>query len=155
TEISAPQFLFLKSDGESMLLRHVWMLTPAALVKKMRLALGFSDPAKVGEAEKAVSADVTRVLAECNDNNMNKRMEAIRKLATMDDPRIIEFLVKQTAESGDQPRRIEAIDAMEQRGNAKALPCLMKLLAAKSMQIRNHVVVALETLSMPEAAPGL
>jgi HEAT repeat protein len=155
TEISAPQFLFLKSDGETMLLRHVWMLTPKELVKKMRLALGFSDPAKAGEAEKQAAQDVAQVLEQANDNNMNKRIEAFKKLALLDDPRIIEFLIKQTAEAVEEARRLEAIAAMGTKGNAKALPVLVKLLQSKSAQIRNHVAISLEKLAMPEAGPHL
>src|SRR5262249_36020332 len=77
------------------------------------------------------------------------------KLSTLDDPRIIDFLVKQTAETVDEPRRIEAIDAMGKRGNAKALPVLLKLLQSASMQIRNHATISLEKLGMMEAGPGL
>src|SRR5436190_8502022 len=131
TEISAPQFLFFKSDGEKLLLRHVWMLTPQELYKKMRLALGFSDPAKASDAEKQASLDVTQALEAANDNNMTKRVAALQKLAELDDPRILEFLIKQTSESVDEPRRLEAVDAMAKKGNAKALPVLLKLLGAK------------------------
>jgi HEAT repeats len=154
-EISAPQFLFLKPDGETMLLRHVWMLPPDELVRKMRLALGFSDPAKVTEAEKKVSEEVTKVLEEANDNNTVKRVAALAKLAMLDDPRILEFLIKQTSESVDGPRRLEAIDAMGTKGNAKALPVLAGLLKSSSVQIRNHAVVSLEKLAMAECAPAI
>jgi hypothetical protein len=154
-EISAPQFLFLKPDCQTMLLRHVWMLTPAELLKKMRLALGFSDPTKASEAEKQAGEDVTRALEGANDNNTVKRVEALQKLASLDDPRILEFLIKQTGEGIDGPRRLEAIDAMGTKGNAKALPVLVKLLQSNSVQIRNHVVVSLERLAMPEAAPAI
>jgi hypothetical protein len=154
-EVSAPQFIFLKPDGETILLRHVWMLPAGELVKKMRLALGFSDPAKVSAAEKAASEDVTRALEEANDNNTMKRVAGLQKLAGLDDPRILQFLIKQTAEGVDEPRRIEAVDAMGTKGNAKALPVLIKLLNAKSAQLRNRVVIALERIGMAEAGPAL
>ena len=155
SEVSAPQFIFLKPDGETVLVRHVWMLPKADLVKKMRLALGFSDPTKVDEAAKQVAADVTRILVEADDNNAVKRAEGLRKLAELDDPRIIEFLIKQTGEGVDEQRRLEAVDAMGTKGNAKALPVLLKLLHSKSTQIRARVASSLERLAMPEAGPAL
>ena len=154
-EVSAPQFIFLKPDGETVLLRHVWMLPKAELAKKMRLALGFADPTKVTQAEKEAAEDVARVLVEADDNNAVKRMEGLQKLATLDDPRIIAFLIKQTAEGVDEQRRLEAIDAMGTKGNAKALPVLLKLLHARSAQIRGRVAVALERIAMPESGPAL
>jgi HEAT repeat protein len=154
-EVSAPQFIFLKPDGETVLLRHVWMLPKAELYKKMRLALGFNDPAKVSEAEKQVGQEVALALQEADDNNAVKRMEGLRKLAALDDPRIMEFLIKQTAEGVDEQRRLEAIDAMGTKGNAKALPALLKLLPNKSAQIRARVIGSLERLAMPEAGPAL
>jgi hypothetical protein len=154
-EVSAPQFIFLKPDGETVLLRHVWMLPKAELAKKMRLALGFSDPAKATQAEKLAGEDVARALVEADDNNAIKRMEGLRKLATLDDPRIIEFLIKQTSEGVDEQRRLEAVDAMGTRGNAKALPVLLKLLHSRSAQIRGRVASALEQIAMAESGPAL
>jgi HEAT repeats len=154
-EVSAPQFIFLKPDGETILLRHVWMLPAAELYKKMRLALGFHDPEKANEAEKAAREDVERVLTQANDNNTIKRLEGLQKLAGLDDPRVIGFLIKQTAEGVDEQRRIEAVDAMGTKGNAKALPVLLKLLHGKSAQLRNRAVIALERIGMAEAGPAL
>src|SRR5262249_46304685 len=132
-----------------------WMLPKAALVKKMKLALAFNDPSKASDVEKQAAEDVTHALAEANDNNAVKRAEGLRKLATLDDPRIMEFLIKQTAEGVDELRRLEAVDAMGTEGNAKALPCLTKLLQSKSAQIRNHVAKALEKIKMLESGPAL
>jgi HEAT repeat protein len=73
----------------------------------------------------------------------------------MDDPRIMDFLIKQTAEGVDELRRLEAVDAMGTEGNAKALTVLTKLLQSKSAQIRNHVAMALEKIRMLEAGPAL
>ena len=68
------------------------------------------------------------MLTQANDNNTIKRLEGLQKLAGLDDPRVIGFLIKQTAEGVDEQRRIEAVDAMGTKGNAKALPVLLKLL---------------------------
>jgi hypothetical protein len=154
-EVSAPQFLFIKPDGETMLLRSVWLIGPAELKKKMRLALGYNDPSKAGDEVKRQQDDAARLIAEADDNNAVKRASALKGLSNLDDPRVMDFLIKQTGESVDEPRRVEAVNAMGAKGNAKALPVLLKLLTTGSAQLRNHVVIALEKLGMAEAGPGL
>jgi hypothetical protein len=155
TQASAPQFIFVKPDGQTILVRSVWAIGPGELLKKMKLAIGFNDPAHAGDEIKEHKAEVDRMLALADDRNAVKRGSALASLSTMDDPRIIDFLVKQTADNVEEARRLEAIDAMGKRGNAKALPVLLKLLASASMQIRNHSVIALEKLGMMEAGPAL
>lgn len=155
SQASAPQFIFVKPDGQTILVRSVWAIGPAELRKKMKLALGFNDPVNAGDEVKRQKEEVDRVLMLADDKNAVRRASALATLSTLDDPRIIEFLVKQTAESVDEPRRVEAIDAMGKRGNAKSLPVLLKLLQSGSIQIRNHATIALEKLGMMEAGPGL
>jgi hypothetical protein len=155
SQASAPQFIFVKPDGQGILVRSVWLIGPAELLKKMKLALGYNDPSKAGDEAKRQREEVDRVIAEADGKNAVKRASALAALSTLDDPRIIEFLVKQTAEGVDEPRRVEAIDAMGKRGNAKSLPVLLKLLQSGSIQIRNHATIALEKLGMMEAGPGL
>jgi HEAT repeat protein len=155
SQASAPQFIFVKPDGASILVRSVWAIGPAELLKKMRLALGYNDPGKAGDDVQRQKAEVDRLIAQADDKNAVKRASALASLALLDDPRIMEFLTKQTAEGVDEPRRIEAVDAMGKKGNAKALVTLLKLLASGSAQMRNHVVIALEKLGMMEAGPAM
>jgi hypothetical protein len=154
-EVSAPQFLFIKPDGATMLLRSVWLIAPAELVKKMRLALAYNDPSKAGDEIKRLADDAARLIQQADDNNAVTRAGALRGLASLDDPRIMAFLIKQTKEGVDEVRRIEAVDAMGSKGNAKALPVLLKLLGTDSAQLRNHVIISLEKLAMSEAGPAL
>jgi HEAT repeat protein len=155
SQASAPQFIFVKPDGETILVRSVWAIGPGELLKKMKLALGFNDVSSASDEVKRQREEAERVMVEADGNNAVKRQSALARLSTLDDPRIIDFLAKQTAESVDEPRRIEAVDAMGSRGNAKALPVLLKLLSSSSNQIRNHATVALEKLGMMEAGPAL
>jgi HEAT repeat protein len=155
SQASAPQFIFVKPDGETILVRSVWAIGPAELRKKMKLALGYNDPGKAGDDVTRHKAEVDRLLALADDKNAVKRASALASLSTLDDPRIVEFLAKQTGESVDEPRRIEAVDAMGKRGNAKSLPVLLKLLASGSAQMRNHVTIALEKLGMMEGGPAI
>jgi HEAT repeat protein len=155
SQASAPQFIFVKPDGETILVRSVWAIGPAELLKKMKLALGYHDASKAGDEVKRQREEVDRLLALADDKNAVRRASALASLSTLDDPRIMEFLAKQTAETVDEPRRIEAVDAMGKRGNAKSLPVLLKLLVSGSAQMRNHATIALEKLGMMEAGPGL
>jgi HEAT repeat protein len=152
TRVSAPQFLFLRPDGETVLVRHVWILTPEELLKKMRLALSFSASSTGTDAEKLQREEVTRALEQANDKNASVRASALERLAELDDPRIIEFLVKQTGENVEDVRRVEAIRAMGKRGNAKVLPVLIKLLTSRLPRIRNNSAIAIERLGMLEAS---
>ncbi len=153
--VAAPQFLFLAPDGKSVILRHVWTIGPAELLRKMRIALGLIDPTKGGDLVHAVQAATDEMLKQANDNNMNKRRDALKALATSEDPRVIDFLIKQTAETVDESKRLEAIEAMGERGNGRVLPVLLKLLGASSGQIRLAVAKSLDRLGMPESAPSL
>jgi HEAT repeat protein len=157
TRVSAPQFLFLRSDGETVLLRHVWELAPSELLKKMKLALMFSDPSKADEAAKHASAEVTEAMETIRTSkDPYKRSMALQKLASLDDPRIMDFLIKQTTdENVETPRRLEAIGAMGARGNAKALPALIKTLKSALPGIRNRSAIAIETLAMLDAGDAL
>src|SRR5262245_16876163 len=98
SQASAPQFIFVKPDGEGILVRSVWAIGPSELLKKMRLAIGFNDPAHAGDDVKRQKEEVERVLVEADGNNAVKRASALARLSTLDDPRIMDFLVKQTGE---------------------------------------------------------
>lgn len=152
--VSAPQFIFLSPDGQTVLLRHVWILPPAELARKMRLALAFAGTSP-SEVEKQQREEVTRILERAGDKNPSVRSPALQQLAEVDDPRIIDFLIKQTGENVEDARRAEAIDAMGRRGNAKALPVLVKLLKSIIPKVRNRSVLALERLAMIEAGDPL
>lgn len=83
------------------------------------------------------------------------RQAAVQGLAASNDPRVIAFLIKQTGESVDEARRLEAIEAMGQRGNGLVLGVLHKLLEAKSNQIRIAAAKSILNLGMPDSAPAL
>ncbi len=155
-QVSAPQFVFVKPDGKSVILRHVWMLAPQQLVKKMNVALALHDPSKGGELLKEMRADVESKIAAAADNNASKRQAALDELLALDDPRIDEFLVRQTAETVDEQKRLEAIDAMGgARSNGTIAAVLHKLLESKSSQVRAHAAVAVERLGQAESGPAL
>lgn len=80
---------------------------------------------------------------------------ALAALANEDDPRIVDFLIRQTKPEVSSVKRLEAIDAMGARGNAKVLPCLVELLKQKDTQIRLHVAAVLELIGMRESAKAL
>jgi hypothetical protein len=153
TRVSAPQFIFLASDGERVLVRHVFQLAPSELLRKMQLALAFSQPGRESDAEKHQADEVKEAMDQAATSKLPyNRKQALDKLAMMDDPRIIDFLIKVTLnENLENVRRIEAIDAMGRRGNAKAFPVLVKLLRSRMPGIRNRSVLALERLAMLEA----
>lgn len=155
--ISAPQFIFLKPDGKTVVVRHVWLLSPSELAKKMRTALALMDPANAGDDAKAERKRVDDLLVEAAGNNMAKRTGALAVLATTDDPRIVDFFVKQTAENVDELKRLEAIAAMGGRGsgNGAVFPVLQKLLTSGSQRIKIAAAIALEKLGMPESGPAL
>jgi len=119
TQVSAPQFIYVAPDGTTVLLRHVWLLPPSALAAKMRLALSFIDEAKATDAEKQTRDQVTRALSQANHPDASIRSGALTTLAGLDDPRIISFLLKQTAEEVEEPRRVQAIDAMGAEGTRR------------------------------------
>lgn len=159
--VSTPQFVFLKPDGESILLRHVWMLTPKALLKKMQMAYHFFDetwplPKEVQQENEIEKSNIAALLTQCESNNMTTRREAIQKLAIKDQPEVIEFLIKQTHKDVKQQRRLEAIRAMGQDGQAKYLPTLHRLLVREStFQIRSNVSNAIKSVGLIESASHL
>ena len=154
--VAAPQFLMVSPDGKTMLVRHVYLLTVPELVTKMQIALGQHDPTKFGEVLAKVRAGADELLKSANDNNAVTRKAAMSLLAASDDPRVVDFLIKQTSEDVDGQRRVEAIEAMGRCGNGKVLPVLFKILAAtRSSQVREAVATTLGALRMPESAPHL
>jgi hypothetical protein len=156
--ISAPQFIFTKPDGHTVLVRHVWMLSPNELAKKMKKALALMlDDANADDAEKSDRARVGELLVEADGNNALKRAGALNALASTDDPRIVDFFIKQTAENVDETKRFEAVFAMGGRGNGNAavFPVLQKLLSSGSQRIKIAAAISLEKLAMPESGPAL
>lgn len=153
--VEAPQFLFLGPDGKKVLLRHVWLLSAQELRKKMQLASTFHDPKNAPPELKEQRDRVLELLRQADGNNQDERRMALSALATEDDPRVAEFLLTQTGPEVDSQRRLEAIDAMRGRGNAKVLPCLHALLKQKDTQVRIHVAAALEGIGMRESAKPL
>jgi hypothetical protein len=153
--ISAPQFIFLAPDGERVLLRHVWMLSEHELLRKIRLAYAFHDPASAPEDFRKQADDVTRLMAEADDNNSAKRLAALTTLAGIDDPRVTEFLIRQTGPRADKAKRLEAIQRMGARGNAKVLDCLHALLKINDNMARIHTAISLGAIGMRESAEHL
>ena len=154
--VAAPQFLFVRPDGESVILRHVWTLPAPELLKKMRRALALLDPAKAGDADAVDRKLVDGWIAGANSNNAVKRSAALVDLANTDDPRVIEFFVKQTAESVDEMKRLEAINAMASRpANGAVLPTLHKLLHSQSQRVKIRAASALEKIAAPESGAAL
>lgn len=153
--VAAPQFLFIAPDGKNVLLRHVYLLSPGELKKKMRIALGIADPESGKDFLSKLRAETDDLLKRAGDNNAQVRKEAVDTLSSSDDPRVIEFFIKQTAESVDEPKRLEVIEAMGNAKNGKVLAVLEKLLKAKSNQVRIAVAKSLEKLAMPDCAPAL
>jgi hypothetical protein len=153
--VATPQFLVVAPDGKTILLRHVYLLPVADLVSKLKVALAIHDPVKGAAVLSKVRAETDEILKQADGKNSAKRQEALQKLATSDDPRVIDFLIKQTAESVDETKRLEAVQAMGTRGNGKVLPVLHKLLTSGSNQLKIAVARALESLGMPESAPSI
>lgn len=153
--VEAPQFLFLGPDGKKVLLRHVWLLSAHELLKKMQLAHAFHDPKNAPPELKERRDRVAELLKQADGNNQDERRMALSALAAEEDPRVVDFLLKQTGAEVDSTRRLEAIDSMRSKGNAKFLPCLHALLKQKDTQLRIHVVAALEGIGMRESAKPL
>jgi hypothetical protein len=153
--VSCPQFIFLKPDGKTVLLRHVWMLSSQELLKKMRLALAFHDPASAPPELRDQRDLVTRLLAEADCNHLERRRSALSSLARIDDPQVVEFLIRQTGAEADGQKRLEAIFFMREHGNAKVLPCLHAILASGDAQTRIYTAVALEGIGMKESTAAL
>ena len=153
--VSCPQFVFLAPDGRSVLLRHVWMLPPGALLAKMNLAYGYFDAESASPEFRKHRSRVDDLMKEADDNNADRRRGALSTLAMLDDPRVIEFLVRQTGPRADKRKRDEAIFYMGQRGNAKALPRLHELLKAKESKIRLYTAISLAQIGMRETTGPL
>ncbi|HYC78688.1 MAG TPA: HEAT repeat domain-containing protein [Planctomycetota bacterium] len=155
--VCAPQFLFLRPDGKTILLRSVWMLTVEDLARKMRSALELLDPSKASDETAARRKQIDGWLADAASNNSRTRDLALQQLALCDDPRIVEFLAKQTAENVDEAKRLEAIAALGQRGasDGTVLPVLHKLLGAGSVRVKTRTADALRAIGAPESGPRL
>jgi hypothetical protein len=153
--VSCPQFIFLMPDGKTTLVRHVWMLPEQELLKKMRLAYGFFDPERAGPEVRNHRDQVERLLEEAAGNNQDERRVALKTLARTDDPRVIEFLIKQTGPSSESTRRLEAIYFMRDKNNAKAIDCLHGLLNHRDTNTRFYAAIALEGIGMVESTPHL
>jgi hypothetical protein len=155
--VVTPQFLFVRSDGKTVVLRHLWTLPAGELAKKMRTAIALCDPSKADAALAEQRKLVDGWFADAAGNNASKRGAALSALASSDDPRVAEFLAKQTAEGVDDVKRIEAVAAIADfgRSNGGLLPVLHKLLASPSVRFRSHVAVALEKIGAPDSGPAL
>ena len=153
--VSAPQFLIVSVDGKTILLRHVYTLPAAELVKKMRIGLALADPAKASDEIERLRAATCEQIRLANDSNAETRRSAILALASSDDPMVLEFLTSQTAPDVDGPKRLEAIEAMGSSGKASTLAVLEGLLKEKSSQVRLAVARAIERIRMPESAVPL
>ena len=153
--VSCPQFIFLMPDGETILLRHVWMLAPSDLLKKMQLAYAYFDPESAPGFFRSHQDRIDKLLELADSDHEGRRQDALRTLARSDDPRITAFLVRQTNPNVESNRRIEAIRAMRERGNAKVLDALHTLLKERDGQVRLHTAVALEGIGMVESVTHL
>jgi hypothetical protein len=155
TKVSCPQFLFLDPDGKTTLLHHVWLLGPEELRQKMILARALFDPASAPPAFRDHRDQVTRLLDQAADRNSAKRETALRSLARLDDPRIVEFFMNQTRKSVATTMRLEAVRFMRSKGNAKVLPALHRLLQEDDSQLRCNVAAALSGIAMSESVDPL
>jgi HEAT repeat protein len=153
--VSCPQFFFLEPDGKTVLLRHVWMLPKAELLKKMRTAHGLFDPDSASADVKASLDQVSKLLEDAQSKDRGTRRSALGTLAALDDPRIAPFLVKRTQENIPSLERLEAIYIMGQRGNAKALSRLEELLQARDVTTRSYALVSMGKVGMEESLDPL
>jgi len=153
--VSTPQFIFLMPDGQTVLLRHVWLLPVTELLDKMRLAYALFDPQSAPELVAKHTDRVDRLVEQATDRNTARRRGALQTLAMVDDPRIPRFLMEQTGRDVDQTRRLEAIFFMGERGNAKVLPCLHDLVQARDSLTRVFSAVSLERIGMRESVEVL
>ena len=160
-EASAPQFIFVKPDGESILLRHLWLLSASELKQKLHKALHFFDanhelPKVLADSSKAESVEITKLLKAADGKNMNSRREAMTTVATKDHPKVIEFVIDQTSKDVEQSRRLEAIRAMGQVGQIKYLPRLHELLRKeRSFQVRTNIAQAIGDVGLIESVTPL
>ena len=153
--VSCPQFIFLSPDAKKVLLRHVWMLPAAELRKKIQMARAFHDPNADPGFVKEHRDRVADLLKLADHNNATKREGALSTLATLDDPEIDRFLVRQTGPRADKVKRLEAIACMKRAQRASALPCLHGLLKARDSITRVHAAVAIHDIGLPESVEAL
>jgi HEAT repeat protein len=151
----APQHLFLDPSGKE-LVRQAYFVDLGKLEKMIQVARYLVDPTSVDRAE------IERELESAQNQYRNalSKNDAIRKpaietLATYEDPRAFKLLVDLAKGKTDDLVRTEAIAAISQKGSYRALPVLLEVVKDKKVLIRNHAVVGLERLALPEAAPPL
>lgn len=160
-EASAPQFIFVRPDGENILLRHLWLLSASELKQKLHKALHFFDakhllPKVLADNTKIESIEINRLIKAADGKNMNTRRQAMSAVAIKDHPSVIEFLIKQTSKDVEQSRRLEAIRAMGQMGQIKYLPRLHELLRKeRSFQVRTNIGEALGDIGLIESVGPL
>lgn len=156
-QVSAPQFLFVHPNGETILLRHIWLLSANELKKKMHKALHYFDkshalPKELATESRSELEEIRALLADADSNNMMKRRASLSKVAVKEHPAVIDFLIKQTGKDVDQSKRLEAIRAMGQEGQVKYLPQLHRLLRKeRGFQIRTNLAQAIRDIGLVES----
>ncbi len=153
--VSCPQFLFLTPDSKTTLVHSVWLIPPEELLDKMKLARALFDPENAPAGFRDRRDQVARLLTDAAHRNQATRGGALRTLARLDDPRIVDFFVAQTGKLIDSSLRLEAIKFMRAKGNAKVLSTLHKLLQENDAQVRSHVAATLEGIGMEESTKPL
>ncbi|MFT7616951.1 MAG: hypothetical protein ACI97A_000581 [Planctomycetota bacterium] len=160
-EASAPQFIFVRPDGETILLRHIWLLSASELAQKMHKALHFFDakhalPKVLADINKNEVVEIKKLLNAADGRNMNSRREAMTAVAVKDHPMVIDFLIAQTSKDVDQSRRLEAIRAMGQNAQIKFLPCLHELIRKeRGFHVRSNIAQALGDIGLVESVGPL
>ncbi|MBI1853753.1 MAG: HEAT repeat domain-containing protein [Planctomycetes bacterium] len=151
----APQHLFFDPTGKE-ILRQAYFVELDKLQKMIQVARYIVDSTSVDRAE------VERELKLAQDQYQNAlsknegvRKPAIQALAAYEDPRAFKLLADLARKKDDDLIRTEAFAAISQKGSYRALPILLEVLKDKKVLIRNHAVVALERLALPDAAASL
>ncbi len=156
-QVSAPQFLFVHPNGETILLRHIWLLSASELKKKMHKALHYFDkshalPGELAAESRSELDEIRTLLADADGNNMMKRRASLSRVAVKEHPDVVNFLIKQTSKDVDQSKRLEAIRAMGQEGQVKYLPRLHQLLRKeRGFQIRTNIAQAIGDIGLVES----
>lgn len=140
-EVQCPQWIFLASDGKTVLLKHVWALSAVQLRDKMKEAARL---AKKGVAKGGRDPRFDDVVTKARGGNLRRRREALSNLAVMEDERVVSFMDEATSSRSARLRRLEAIMAMGESRQERFLPVLVSLLKAKDATTRAHAAVALE-----------
>ncbi len=150
SRVTAPQFVFVTPDLDVMV-RRPWDLPSSELIALMSRALYYFNPSLSPEAiDKRASELMKRLLDEGKSDNAATRKKAMDALAKRDDPKVIQFLIRQTKPDVDLVKRIEAVQAIGDAVNATCLPALLKLLKDRSPRLRLVTMVALGKLGMRE-----